>query len=368
MNVIWNRIEMIIRNEIDEMCPIKKIKVVDRNDPRITREIIELMHDKDTWRKKAKKSNNPENWAKARALRNLVNKCISNAKRDFVIENLKRHEKDSKKFWENIYAVVPGKDKCKKINLIDRNSKLPVDNDRLPDYISEYFANIGNRLADQFSGNWHSPMETLEVELGEINFTEKDVIEMCQNIDIGKSSALDNLSNKVLKDAFLAAPQVLTHCFKKSVETGVFPMACKRALVVPLFKGGDPSDVNNLRPVSLLPLPGKLLERLIHTHISTYLETNGLLDERQGEFRKGHSTISTIAEFTDDLFEDINNNQLTLATFIDLRKAFDTVNHFILLQKLLKLGIKDKIFEWVKSYLSKRSQCTIVNGIRYAGC
>ena len=122
--------------------------------------------------------------------------------------------------------------------------------------------------------------------------------------------------------------------------------------------------MNDLRPVSLLPLPGKLLERLIHTHISTYLETNGLLDERQGGFRKGHSTISTIAEFTDDLFEDINNNKLTLATFIYLRKAFDTVNHFILLQKLLKLGIKGKIFEWAKSYLSKRSQCTIVNGTR----
>ena len=222
VNVIWNRIEMIIRNEIDEMCPIKKIEVVDRNDPWITRQIIELMHDKDTWRKKAKKSNNPEDWGRARALRNLVNKCVSNAN-----ENATRKT---------------GKDKCTKINLIDRNSKLPVDNDRLPDYINEYFANIGNRLADKFSGDWHSLMETLEVELGDINFTEKDVIKMCQNIDIGKSSALDNLSSKVLKDAFLAAPQVLTHCFKKSVETGVFPMAWKRALVVPLFKGGDPCE------------------------------------------------------------------------------------------------------------------------------
>ena len=126
-------------------------------------------------------------------------------------------------------------------------------------------------------------METVEVELGEINITEKDVIELCQNIDIGKSSALDNLSSKILKDAFLAAPQGPTYCCKRYIKTSVFPVAWKRALVFPIFKVCDPSDVNNLRPVSLLPLPGKLLERLIYTHISTFLEANGLLDERQWE-------------------------------------------------------------------------------------
>ena len=85
-------------------------------------------------------------------------------------------------------------------------------------------------------------METVEVELGEINITEKDVIELCQNIDIGKSSALDNLSSKILKDAFLAAPQGPTYCCKRYIKTSVFPVAWKRALVFPIFKVGDPSD------------------------------------------------------------------------------------------------------------------------------
>ena len=109
MNIIWNHIELVIRKEISNlnrirnaMCPLKRIKVVGRNDPWITQEITELMRDKNDLKKKAKKSNSPEDWARARALRNLVNKSVTHAKRDFIIDHLKRHERDSKKFWETV--------------------------------------------------------------------------------------------------------------------------------------------------------------------------------------------------------------------------------------------------------------------------
>ena len=133
------------------------------------------------------------------------------------------------------------------------------------------------------------------------------------------------------------------------------------ANVIPLKKGGDPTDVNNLRPVSLLPLPGKLAERIMHSHLSKYIEENNFLNKNQGGFRKNHS-VSTTAKFVDDILVGLNNKQYTVATFIDLKKVFDTINHMILIKKLPHFGINDKIISWIKNYLKNRKQKCTVNG------
>ena len=145
--------------------------------------------------------------------------------------------------------------------------------------------------------------------------------------------------------------------------SGIFPEAWKCAKVTPLYKGGDRHTVGHYRPVSLLPLPSKIIEKIVHNRLSVFFYDNNVLDPKQGGFRKGHSTIETIANFTNDVFNGINNGVLTTACFIDMAKAFDTVNHEILCKKLEKLGIIGTIFKWIKSYLRHRNQCTYANGI-----
>ena len=144
---------------------------------------------------------------------------------------------------------------------------------------------------------------------------------------------------------------------------GIFPEKWKMATVIRLYKGGNSKGVSNFRPVSLLPLPSKIIEKIVHNRINTHLEELNLLDTKQGEFRKNHSTISTIAKLTSKIFEGINNRETTIACFIDMAKAFDTVNHTILCKKLDKLGIKGNFANWIKNYLFKRKQCTMANGI-----
>ena len=107
----------------------------------------------------------------------------------------------------------------------------------------------------------------------------------------------------------------------------MFPDSWKIANVIPLQKSGNPADVNNLRPISLLPLPGKILERIVHSQLSTFLENNDLLLTEQGGFHKGKSTIDTVAKFTDDLLLGLNEKEYAIAAFIDLKKAFDTVSN-----------------------------------------
>ena len=105
-----------------------------------------------------------------------------------------------------------------------------------------------------------------------------------------------------------------------------------------------------------------MLKQIVHSNISAYLELNELLNDNQSSFRKGYSTVSTVAHFTDDIFLAMNENQSTLAVYINLRKAFDTVNHTILIKQIEKLGLNVSTVKWLTSYLTNRRQCTVANG------
>ena len=119
----------------------------------------------------------------------------------------------------------------------------------------------------------------------------------------------------------------------------------------------------NFRPVSLLPLQRRMLEKVVHANISRYLENNNYLVECQGFFRKNRSTTSTIVSFTDKVLKAMDEATITLATFIDLKKAFDTINHTVLIKKLEHLGIKGMVLEWCRNYLLNRKQSTVANGV-----
>ena len=190
-----------------------------------------------------------------------------------------------------------------------------------------------------------------------------EVTKLCKDIGPLKSSGMDKISSRVCKDAFSVIGRQLVHMFNCSLSSATFPEAWKIAKVVPLFKGGARDEVGNYRPVSLLPLPGKLLEKIVHARITDFWENNNYLSGNQGGFRKGFSTVSTISDLTDDFFEQINRGNTTLAAFVDLRKAFNTVNLEILIKKLGKAGVRNNILAWCEDYLSNRQQCTYANGI-----
>ena len=157
-----------------------------------------------------------------------------------------------------------------------------------------------------------------------------------------KASGMDLISDGVCKDAFLVLGQQLTHVFNCSLRSAIFPDKWKIAKVTPLFKWGDREEVGTYRPVSLLPIPGKLLEKIIHNRITHFWDSKKFLSSEQGGFRKGYSIVSTIADLTDDLFNKINQGNIMLVAFIDLRKAFGTVN--------TKIKLANELLKQVPSY------------------
>ena len=358
---LWNKMAENITLCIEKICPLKKFRVRSSDKPWFTNELLEQIKDKDRALKKAKKTGKSEDWKLARRLRNDCLGEVRRAKSNFIKNELNVHWNDSKKFWQQINTILPKNNNSSTIKLTDND--LPVQVENIPDFINDYFANIGPRLAETMNEPWvYNGTRPLN-QLLDIITTIDEVKGLIKEIDIAKASAVVNISSKIIKDAFEVLVELLTKVYNFSLSQGIVPKSWKSATVIPLKKEGNSPDVNNLRPISLLPVQIKLLEKVIHKRFSEYLEQNELLDDKQGGFRPNHSTVDTIVKFSENLYKNINLGQTTIAVYIDLRKAFDTVNHKILLKKLSILGIKGNNLLWVENYLSERTQCTLANNI-----
>ena len=166
---------------------------------------------------------------------------------------------------------------------------------------------------------------------------------------------MDGISNLVLKASSFAIVPILRQLIEVSFKSGHFPICLARAVVYPLYKEGSKLDVTNYRPISLLVTWSKIFERVMYNRVYNYLETNSLIYIKQFGFRKNHSTVDAIAEVTEKLRLDMSSSQKYTA-FLDLKKAFDTLDHQILFQKLQMYGIDGKDLSWFISYLKHRKQ------------
>ena len=154
-------------------------------------------------------------------------------------------------------------------------------------------------------------------------------------------------------------------------NTGIYPERLKLAKVIPVFKKGDSKLINNYRPISLLPVISKVLEKIIANQLSQYFEDNKLFHDNQYGFRTGLSSEYATIELTDRILSNMDRNEIPFSIFLDLSKAFDTLDHTILLQKLKHYGIDGKALHLCESYLTNRSQYVEINGVKsanYNGC
>ena len=328
----WTFMKNVISKHIEEQCPIKNYKVNEQRDPWITNELLERILDKNRLLSKARKSRKEEDWNIARVSRNLVNMELSNAKKEFLLEEQNNFSKDPKKFWQSISRVIPNKKDSNGNIFLNDEKGSEIESFNTANYINEFFTNIGINLANKIEPTiWNYLERNVETIIDPINTEFEEVLQICKDIDITKSSGINFLSSRILKDAFMVSITQLVFIFNMSLLKSEFPSEWKMATIIPLFKGGNKKSVSNYRPVSLLPIPGKLMEKIVHRGITNYLENNKLLSNNQNGFRKNYSTIKSIADFNDVIFENMNNGYVTAAVFIDLRKAFDTVDHLLLL-------------------------------------
>ena len=180
-------------------------------------------------------------------------------------------------------------------------------------------------------------------------------------MSVGKATGPDGISVNMLQIASRYITKSLTHIFNISIRCEHYPKEWKYALVTPIHKGGDKCNTTNYRPISILPIISKILERWVHSVVYSYLDECNLIPCCQSGFRPQHSTETTLHDLTNTCYQAMARVEMTgTVFFIDLSKAFDSVNHEIILDKLEKSNMSTSVINWFKSYLYERSQSVTI--------
>ena len=365
-DIVWEFLLTQITSILDKICPIRTFHIKNYRPDWMTTDLIEQIKDRDYFYKKPKRTGDKDAWNIAKFLRNSTNGNIRQAKRDFILKELKHNENNAKKFWKTIKTVLPTGNDGLNNDIMLKLGDDKIDRNNVASFINSFFINVGKldksgvpskrTLSDDI--NPHEDM--IPYYLQEV--MEREVFNVVKSINVSKSSGIDNIRSLVIKTAFECLIPEITHMYNLSICTAKFPNTWKKALVVPIPKKGDLTKVQNYRPISLLPLPGKVMEKLIHQHLSTYLENNSLLAKKQHGFRKAHSTVHSIAQLTNYIYKRLDEKSPTLAVFIDFKKAFDCVQHPVLLDKLKTMNLDVSMTNWIDSYLTCRQQRVFANG------
>lgn len=273
-----------------------------------------------------------------------------------------------KKVWVNLNQFLSTKVKSKGVHIekLTIDGSQSTDPDDICNELNKHFCNVGPKAVENLStGNGHfsdylgpPTSETLFVS----PVTALEIEQTIDSLAISKAAGEDGFTAKLIKNnkAFLVPP--LVRIYNMSLSQGAVPKKLKVAKVIPVFKKGDPTDPNNYRPISLLSAFDKILEKVVYSRLINFLNKHNTLFKYQFGFRKNHSTSLALIEIVDKCYKLIDDKNWVVGIFVDFEKAFDTVNHDILLSKCFHYGIRGPMFSWLESYLSRRSQFTVVNG------
>ena len=265
------------------------------------------------------------------------------------------------KLWKLINKITNKvNDKQTVISKINVDGIIVEQSKEIANALADHFANIGKTLSDKLP----QPKNLINRYINKIPTCPNsmylnptcplEIDQIIKNMQNKKSSGYDNISNQMLKWLRPVIIQPLSIIFNMSMEQGIFPNNMKIAEIVPIHKGGDESQCNNYRPISLLITISKILEKLMHSRTYKFLELNNILFQSQYGFRTQHSCTDAISELNGEITKNKERGIYTVGVFLDLSKAFDTLPHAILLNKMNKYGIRGIANKWFDSYLETR--------------
>lgn len=278
-------------------------------------------------------------------------------------ENLIKAGDNGKKKWSVIKSSLLLQTESKKIvELNSAGTKIKSDIE-IAKTFKTHFETCASKLAEGLPvGQDTASIIPKGAKWGFKHTTEVEVVKIIKSLMNKNSSGYDTLSNKMLKKEPYVFARLLKPLINESLDVGIFPSCLKTANVIPILKKGDPTNLNNYRPISLLPVISKVFEKVLNAQLTAVID-NGFIDENQFGFRINHSTEDAVIKFVDRIERDLALGNHVVSIYIDVSKAFDSCDHEILVSKIGRTGLDEIGIKLMSSYLKDRKQLVQVNGV-----
>ena len=352
---------------LDEMAPIKVLtnkESKSEGKPWITTGILKSIHDRDKLHKRYLKETNKDRKAalfhKFKTKRNIITLLLRRSKADYYANYFAKNKTNIKETWKGIKKLINLNSKSKSnINKIKTSNGYATDKKDIATEFNDFFSTVGSKIDNKtpktnkiFTDYLKEKNDRNQLFLKAIESHE--VLNLINQLVDTKACGPSSIPNKLLKEHKEIFSNLLTTLINKSFSDGTFPEMLKLANLTPIHK--KKAHCNNYRPISLLSNISKIYEKAYHVQIYEFLEDNNVIYDLQFGFRKKHSTDHALLSITENIKNKLDNNTFTCGVFIDLEKAFDTVNHKILLKKLEYYGINGIAKCWLTDYLTNRKQ------------
>jgi len=361
---------------------VKTIKCKNRKmrQPWATKELLALVVEKSiAYKRHQADINNLELRNEYKEMSARVKREIRRAKTNYYSEQLDKYLDNPKKYWEIVNGVRGASDRQDIVEIEIGQEKVSASEEpnRVAEEFNTYFNQVPEKLLENnkfdldkaalgSDGVFSATLDRDEQGAGylkNLRLTAADVEKIIMRMKNKKSVGYDGLSAYIVKQLPMMFARVLTPLFNDSLRRGKFPEAFKLAVIVPIFKDGDKKCVENYRPISLLSVFSKIFENCVQEKLNNYLEHTKFYSPQQFGFLKGKSTDTALFTHITQITESVEHNKASVAVYLDLAKAFDTVNHRILIEKLVKAGIREKMLQWFMSYLVCRKHKVKINNV-----
>lgn len=367
VNKAYNKFLEKIILTLDKTCStvnLKKSSVFKKKLPWINNDLKDLIKIKNTKYKIFAKTRTELNWNNYKQSRNNVVHALRKAKISYYYNEFAQN--DSKKTWINLNILLNRENKNTKIDGIKKGDVLLHEPREMANCINDFFISVGSPATQgQPCSSTKRPEDYFKkTELNTFYFspvTEQEVQREIENLPVKNSTDIDGLNSKIIKHIAINIIKPLTYIINKSIETTTVPDSMKVAKVTPIYKKGDPTLAGNYRPISILPIFSKILEKLVNRQILMFLDKYKLIYKKQFGFLSKSNTELAIADLLDGIYKSKDERDDILAIFVDIQKAFDSLDHQILISKLNQFGLRGNIRNWLVSYLRNRFQTVKLN-------
>ena len=369
---LWETFDDILTSTFNKHAPLKiqsQRECRKQTSPWITNGITKSIKTKQKLYKKAITKTNPLNWTKFKLFRNKLTRTIQEAKQMHYKLEINKAKSNPRKLWKTINNIIKFRKNTNvspKFELYDTDNSITDDTTKISNIFNKYFVNVGSELSKKITTQTCPRNKKLKSIVTPKNsfflkpFTIQEIENYIKKLNPQKSTPRHSVPIYIIKQISTIISPIITNIFNICISQGIFPTKLKSAEICPVYKNGDKRSVSNWRPISILSPFSKLFEYHLHYQLTNFLDQNNILHNFQYGFRKNSSTEMAITQICEETIDKLQNNQITCLIFLDLAKAFDCVDHQILLTKLYNYGVRGLPFKLLKNYLTNRDQRTII--------